>query len=49
MSLSHQTKGRVVIVSDADYPKDINIYQAQKALDNAYQAVKSGGTILILA
>jgi len=29
--------------------KDINVYQAQKALNNAYQAVKPGGTIILLA
>ncbi|MCK5768520.1 MAG: transcriptional regulator, partial [Candidatus Atribacteria bacterium] len=28
---------------------DINVYQAQKALENAYQAVKPGGTIILLA
>jgi len=28
---------------------NINVYQAQKSLDNAYQAVKSGGTIILLA
>jgi len=42
-------KAEVVITSTGGYPKDINIYQAQKALDNAYQAVKSGGTIILLA
>jgi nickel-dependent lactate racemase len=36
-------KAEVVIVSAGGYPKDINVYQAQKALDNAYQAVKLGG------
>jgi lactate racemase len=42
-------KAAVVIVSAGGYPKDINVYQAQKALDNAYQAVKLGGTIILLA
>jgi len=42
-------KADVVIVSTGGYPKDINVYQAQKALDNAYQAVKSGGTIILIA
>jgi len=42
-------KAEVVITSAGGYPKDINVYQAQKALDNAYQAVKSGGTIILLA
>jgi len=42
-------KAEVVIASTGGYPKDINVYQAQKALDNAYQAVKPGGTIILLA
>jgi len=42
-------KSEVVIVSAGGYPKDINVYQAQKALDNAYQAVKPGGTIVLIA
>jgi nickel-dependent lactate racemase len=42
-------KAEVVIVSAGGYPKDINVYQAQKSLDNAYQAVKPGGTIILLA
>jgi len=44
-----EKKADVVIASAGGYPKDINVYQAQKALDNAYQAVKSGGTIILLA
>ena len=44
-----EKKVDVVIASAGGYPKDINVYQAQKALDNAYQAVKSGGTIILLA
>ena len=42
-------KSDVVIVSAGGYPKDINMYQAQKALENAYQAVKPRGTIILLA
>lgn len=42
-------KSEVVIVSAGGYPKDINMYQAQKALDNAFQAVKIGGTIILIA
>lgn len=42
-------KADVVITSAGGYPKDINVYQAQKALDNAYQAVKPGGTIVLVA
>ncbi|MEM2082495.1 MAG: nickel-dependent lactate racemase [Candidatus Bathyarchaeia archaeon] len=39
----------IVIASAGGFPKDINLYQAQKALDNALYAVKDGGTIILLA
>lgn len=39
----------IVIASCGGFPKDINMYQAQKALDAAILAVKTGGTILLLA
>jgi len=39
----------VVIVSPGGYPKDINVYQAQKALENAKYAVREGGTIILVA
>ncbi len=39
----------IVIVSAGGYPKDINMYQAQKALDNAAVAVKTGGQIIWIA
>lgn len=42
-------KAEVVIASTGGYPKDINVYQAQKALENACHAVKPGGTIILLA
>lgn len=39
----------IVIASCGGYPKDINMYQAQKAMEAASLAVKDGGTILLLA
>ncbi len=39
-------KADIVIVSPGGFPKDINIYQAQKGLDNAKHAVKDGGIII---
>jgi nickel-dependent lactate racemase len=39
----------IVIVSAGGYPKDINMYQAQKALDNARHIVRPGGLILLVA
>ncbi|MFQ5711594.1 MAG: nickel-dependent lactate racemase [Candidatus Geothermarchaeales archaeon] len=39
----------IVIAAAGGFPKDINLYQAQKGLDNAGYAVKEGGTIILLA
>jgi nickel-dependent lactate racemase len=39
----------VILVSAGGYPKDVNLYQAQKALDNAAYAVRQGGIILLVA
>jgi nickel-dependent lactate racemase len=39
----------IVVVSPGGYPKDINLYQAQKALDNASHAVKNAGIIILAA
>ncbi len=39
----------IVLVSAGGYPKDINMYQAQKALDNARFAVRQGGCIILVA
>ena len=39
----------VVVVSAGGYPKDIDLYQSQKALDNARLAVRQGGVIVLVA
>ena len=39
----------VVLVGAGGFPKDINLYQAQKALDNAAYAVRDGGIIILAA
>lgn len=39
----------IVITSPGGFPKDINLYQAQKALDNSKHAVKDGGVIILSA
>lgn len=39
----------VVLAGAGGFPKDINLYQAQKALDNAAYAVRDGGIIILLA
>ncbi len=42
-------KADIVIVSPGGFPKDMNLYQAQKALDNSKHAVKDGGIIILVA
>lgn len=42
-------KADIVLVSQGGAPKDRNLYQTQKALDNAGHAVKDGGTIIVVA
>lgn len=42
-------KADLVIASCGGYPKDINIYQMQKTMDNARCAVKEGGVVIIFA
>lgn len=42
-------KADIVIASAGGFPKDINLYQAGKAMDNAYQAVKDGGAVILAA
>lgn len=44
-----KNRADIVVVSAGGYPKDINLYQAQKALDNSQYAVKNGGVIILVA
>ena len=39
----------IVVASAGGYPRDINLYQAHKAIENASHAVKTGGTIILVA
>ncbi|MBI4537124.1 MAG: nickel-dependent lactate racemase [candidate division NC10 bacterium] len=39
----------LVVVGAGGAPKDLNLYQAQKALDNARHVVRPGGVILLVA
>ena len=39
----------LVIASCGGYPKDINVYQMQKTMDNAMCAVRQGGVVILLA
>ncbi len=38
----------IVLVSQGGTPKDLNLYQTQKALDNAKHAVKPGGVVVLM-
>lgn len=38
----------LVIASCGGYPKDINVYQMQKTMDNAQLAVRKGGIVIML-
>ena len=38
----------IVLVSQGGAPKDLNLYQTQKALDNAKHAVRDGGIIILI-
>lgn len=39
----------LIIVSPGGYPKDINLYQAQKALAHAARITRDGGTVILVA
>lgn len=43
-----EEKADIVIVSQGGAPKDLNLYQTQKALANAKHAVKNGGIIILI-
>lgn len=44
-----ETPADVVIASCGGHPKDINVYQAQKTLENAVRALREGGQVILLA
>ncbi|WP_206154979.1 hypothetical protein [Clostridium muellerianum] len=48
-SVSINEKADLVIATAGGYPKDINFYQTSKTIMNAKEAVKIGGTIIILS
>jgi nickel-dependent lactate racemase len=47
--ISIEDKADIVIASPGGFPKDINLYQSQKGLDNSKHAVKEGGIIILVA
>jgi len=44
-----EEKGDVVIASSGGFPKDVQLYQSIKSLDNASYAVKDGGSIILVS
>lgn len=41
-------KADIVVTTAGGYPKDINLYQTGKTMDNACYAVKKGGVVILL-
>lgn len=41
-------KADLVIGSAGGFPKDINLYQGSKSIDNVFMAVKEGGVVILL-
>ncbi len=41
-------RAEIVIACQGGAPKDLNLYQTQKALDNAKHAVQKGGTVILM-
>lgn len=44
-----ESQADVVIASCGGYPKDINVYQMQKTMDNSVLACRQGGVVILLA
>jgi len=47
--ISTEEKADIIIVSPGGYPKDINLYQAQKALESVKDIAKEGGVVILAA
>ena len=47
--VSVDRRADIVVVSAGGHPADINLYQACKGLDNAVDAVKRGGVMVLVA
>ena len=47
--ISVDRRADIIVISAGGDPADINLYQAYKALDNALDAVKRGGVIILVA
>jgi len=49
LKVSVKEPADIVVASAGGYPRDINLYQAHKAIENASHGVKTGGTIILVA
>ena len=47
-SVGIESRADIVVVSQGGAPKDLNLYQTQKALDNSKHAVKDGGIVILV-
>ena len=47
--ISSSSKAGLIITSPGGHPKDINLYQAQKAIDNVKDIAENGAIILLVA
>jgi nickel-dependent lactate racemase len=47
-SVKFSQKADALIVSAGGYPKDLNFYQSQRALNNTFDLVKDGGTVILV-
>ena len=47
--VSVDRRADIIVVSAGGHPADVNLYQAYKGLDNALEAVKRGGVIILVA
>lgn len=45
----YERKAELVIVEAGGYPKDIDLYQSQKAVENGLELVKPGGDLILIA
>ena len=44
-----EREAEIVVASMGGSPKDLDLYQSQKAIDNAFHAVRKGGVIILAA
>ncbi len=48
-SITVDRRGDIIVVGAGGYPADVSLYEAYKGLDNALDAVKRGGVMILVA